>query len=83
MDHFLNLYWIWYSIIYVLFWFFGCKVCGILAPQLGIEPSLLVLEGEVLATGPLGKFCEVYAFHFYLFHSYFCSYKVLNAKNYF
>ena len=66
-----------------MFWFFGHKVCGILDPQIGIEPSYLVLEGEVLATGPLGKFGEVYAFHFYLFHSYFCSYKVLNTENYF
>ena len=66
-----------------MFWFFGHEACRILVGELGFEPSLLALEGEVLATGPIGKFLEVCAFHFYLFHSYFCSYKVLNVKNYF
>jgi len=36
-----------------MFWFFGCKACGILALQLGIEPTLPVLEGKVLTAGPL------------------------------
>ena len=38
-----------------MFWFFGCKGCGILAPPPGIEPALPALEGEVLTTGPPGK----------------------------
>ena len=36
-------------------YFIGCKACGILAPQPGIEPSPLALEGEFLTTGPPGK----------------------------
>ena len=31
------------------------RVCGILALQPGIEPTLPTLEGEVLTTGPPGK----------------------------
>ena len=31
--------------------FFGHEACGILAPQPGIEPTPLALEGEVLTTG--------------------------------
>ena len=38
-----------------LFWFFGCEACGILAPQLEMEPASPALEGKVLATEPLGK----------------------------
>ena len=38
-----------------LFWFFGCEACGILAPQLEMEPACPALEGKVLATEPLGK----------------------------
>ena len=38
-----------------MFWFFGRKACGILAPQPGIEPTPPALEGEVLTTGPPGK----------------------------
>ena len=30
-----------------MFWFSGLEVCGILAPQPGIEPPPLALEGEV------------------------------------
>ena len=30
-----------------MFWIFGCKACGILAPQLGIELAPPALEGEV------------------------------------
>ena len=37
------------------FWFFGPKVCGILAHWPGIEPTPPALEGEVLTTGPPGK----------------------------
>ena len=35
--------------------FFGHKACGVWAPQPGIEPTPLALEGEVLTTGPLPK----------------------------
>ena len=38
-----------------MFWFFGWKACGILAPLPGIEPAPRALEGEVLTTGPPGK----------------------------
>ena len=30
-----------------MFWFFGLKAYGILAPRLGIKPALPALEGEV------------------------------------
>ena len=33
-----------------MFWIFGCKACGILTPQLGMEPTSLALEGKVLTT---------------------------------
>ena len=36
-----------------MFWFFGCEACGVLAPQLGMEPAPPALEGEVLR--PPGK----------------------------
>ena len=38
-----------------MFWFFGPKACGILAPRPGIEPATPALEGEVLTTRPPGK----------------------------
>ena len=38
-----------------MFWFFGCKACGILASQPGIESARPALEGEVLTPGPLGR----------------------------
>ena len=37
------------------FGFFGCKVCGILIPWPGTEPSPSALEGDVLTTGLPGK----------------------------
>ena len=42
-------------LLYVFFWFVGHEACGILAPQPGIEPGPLALEGEVLTTEPPGK----------------------------
>ena len=39
-----------------MFWCFGREACGLLAPQPGIEPAPPELEGEVLTTGPPGKF---------------------------
>ena len=38
-----------------MFWFFGPKACGILAPRPGIGPAPPALEGEVLTTGLPGK----------------------------
>ena len=45
-----------------MFWFFGCKECGILAPQPGIEPTPSALESQVLTTGPPGK--SLFLHHF-------------------
>ena len=44
-----------------MFWVFGQKACRILVPWPGIELAPPALEGEVLTTGPLGKFL---LFHF-------------------
>ena len=38
-----------------MFWFFGHKACGILAPWPGIEPAPPTVKGEVLISGPPGK----------------------------
>ena len=38
-----------------MFWFFGHKACGILAPRPGIELTLPELESEVLTIGPQGS----------------------------
>ena len=40
----------------MFFWAFGYEACGILAVQPGIEPAPPALKGEVLTTGPPGKF---------------------------
>ena len=34
-----------------MYWFFGKKACGILAPWSETEPALLALEGKVLIIG--------------------------------
>ena len=47
----LSLYWTCYNIASILFWFFGPKAFGILAPWSGIEPAPPTLEGKVLTTG--------------------------------
>ena len=39
-----------------MFWFFGHEARGILAPWPGIEHAPPALEGEVLTTGPPGKY---------------------------
>ena len=44
-----------------MFWFFGHKACGILAPQPGIKPTPPALEGKVLTTGPPGKSLTFYS----------------------
>ena len=49
------LYWVCQVLLLFMFWIFGCKACGILAPQPGIIPTSFVLEGKVLTTGPPGK----------------------------
>ena len=38
-----------------MFWFLGCEAYGILAPQPGVEPAPLALEGEILTSGPVKK----------------------------
>ena len=45
-----------------MFWVFGLKGCGILAPWPGIEPALPALGGEVLATIPSGKPLKIFIF---------------------
>ena len=55
-----------------LFWFLT-EACGILAPLRGIEPTLPVLEGEVLTTGSPGKSWPLFIV-FWLFCCW-CRYK--------
>ena len=38
-----------------MFWFFGHKACGILAPRPEIKLAPPGLEGEVLTTGLIGR----------------------------
>ena len=38
-----------------VFWFFGPEVCGMLAPQPGIEPGPHALEGEFSMAEPPGR----------------------------
>ena len=38
-----------------MFWFFGHKSCGILAPRPEIKPAPPRLEVEILTTGLIGK----------------------------
>ena len=45
-------------LLFFMFWFFGCKACGIPALWPGIEPAPHSLEGEVPTTGPPGKSLE-------------------------
>ena len=42
-------------LLFLLFWFFGPKACGVLAPWPGIKLELHILEEEVLTTGQQGK----------------------------
>ena len=39
-----------------VFWCFGCKVCGILAPQPGVKLTPPASKGKVLTPGPPRKF---------------------------
>ena len=47
-----------------MFWLFGCKSRGILAPWPGIEPAPSALEGEVLTSGPPGKSLVLFIYLF-------------------
>ena len=38
-----------------IFWFFGCKVCGIFSSPAKDQTGTPALEGKVLSTGPPGK----------------------------
>ena len=64
VDHFLKVFIEHYNIVYVImflflffffFFFFDQEASGILAPRLGIKPTVRALEGKVLATGPSGS----------------------------
>ena len=44
-----------FVIILLLFYIFGHKACGILAPRPGIKPAPPELEGKVLTTGLPGE----------------------------
>ena len=50
-----------------MFWLFGCKSRGILAPWPGIEPTPSALEGEVLTSGPPGKSLVLFIFFIFIF----------------
>ena len=43
-----------------MYWFFGKKACGILAPWSGIEPAVLEMEGKVLIIGLPQKSPDIY-----------------------
>ena len=47
-------------LFFYVFWFFGRKAHGFLAPRPGIEPAPPALEGKVLTTGPPGKSPNVF-----------------------
>ena len=51
-----SLHWSCCNILLLMFWCFGREARRILAPWSGIEPTPPALEGEVLTTGPPGKF---------------------------
>ena len=42
-------------LLFFVFWFFGPKACGVLAPCPGIESPPPALEGEVVTTGHQGS----------------------------
>ena len=54
-----------------MFWFYGHKVCGVLAPHPGIEPASAALEGKTLTTRPPGKSPVEFFFFFDLLCSSF------------
>jgi len=48
--------------MFLFFFFFGPKTSGILTLWPGMEPAPAVLEGEVLISGPPGKFLNGFSF---------------------
>ena len=62
---FLSLYWIYYSVVSVLFWCFSFEAYELLAPWPWITPTPRALEGKVLTTGPPGKTLCPWIFFFY------------------
>ena len=69
MDYFHSLYYKAFVTILLLlfmFWFFGRKACGIIAPWPGVESAPPALEGGVLTTGPPGKPKNCKSFFFFL-----------------
>ena len=62
-----------------MFWIFGHKTCGISAPQLGIEPALLTLEGEVPTTGFPRKWSVFYFSFAFLYLFFFLNFKIFNS----
>ena len=50
-----------------MFWYSVRKVCGILAPWPGIEPTPIALEGEILTTGAPGKSLDIFLKQLILF----------------
>ena len=71
-----NLYWICYNVTSVLwwvfclfvFWLFGHKTCGILAPQPGIEHAPSALKGEVWTLETPGKSSLTFLFWVYFWN---------------
>ena len=64
-------------LLFYIFWFFGHKACGILAPRPGMEPAPPALEGEALTTGPPGKSLNCFKCYSDLaFHIRTCMYTV-------
>ena len=51
--------------VLLLFWFFGQKASGILAPRPGMEPTCPALEGEVLTPEPPGRPTVGFLFFFF------------------
>ena len=47
-----------------MFWFFGHKTCGMLVPQLRIQPAPSALESKVLSTEPPGKSLSSLLWHY-------------------
>ena len=56
--------------------FFGCEICGILAPQPGIEPVPPALEGRFLTTRPPWK-----SFYFRWYHFHWSGFKLADLSS--
>ena len=53
----LNLLQYWF---HFMFWCFGHKACGILAPRPGLKPATPALESKVVISGPPEKSLDSY-----------------------